>query len=96
MNRKPSYRQCELARAMTRSSVTDLQITKELASMTTEEWNKQCKILDNFLIAHDMPLDKGWDLMCNDFYNIASANHVNEATLFVAYMDWLQTQKREE
>ena len=54
MNRKPSYRQCELARAMTRSSVTDLQITRELASMTTEEWSKQCKILDNFLIAHDI------------------------------------------
>jgi hypothetical protein len=45
--------------------------------------------LNNFIIAHDMPLDEGWALMCNDFYNIASANQVDEATLFVAYMEWL-------
>ena len=51
------------------------------------------KILDNFLIAHDMPLDEGWNLMCNDFYNIASANHVDNATLFVAYMDWVSKSK---
>lgn len=95
-NMKPSIRQCEIARVMTRSQATDEQITKELASMTTTEWYKQCKILDNFLFAHDMPLDKGWDLLCSDFYNIAAANEVDEATLFVAYMEWLQTQKEKE
>lgn len=89
MNMKPSNRQCELARLLTKSKTTNLQITKELSTMTEAEWDKQCEILNNFLIAHDMPLDKGWDLMCNDFYNIASANQVDEATLFVAFMNWL-------
>ena len=89
MNMKPSTKQCEIARAMTRSEATDLQITKELATMTESEWYKQCEILNNFLIAHNMPLDKGWDIFCNDFYNIASSNQVDEATLFVAYMSWL-------
>ena len=57
--------------------------------MSQTEWNKQCEILNNFIIAHNMPLDEGWSLMRNDFYNIASANHVDNATLFVAYMNWL-------
>lgn len=96
MNMNPSNRQCEIARLLTKSKVTDLKIKQELSSMTETEWNKQCEILNNFLIAHNMPFDKGWDLMCNDFYNISSANNVDVATLFVAYMEWLQTQKREE
>ena len=95
-NIKPSFRQCEVARIMTKSQATNEQIIKELASMTTAEWYKQCKILDNFLVANNIPLDKGWNLLCADFCNIASVNNVNEATLFVAYMEWLQTQKREE
>ena len=95
-NIKPSFRQCEVARVMTKSQATNEQIIKELASMTTAEWYKQCKLLDNFLVAHNIPLDKGWDLLCSDFCNIASVNNVNEATLFIAYMEWLQTQKREE
>ena len=57
--------------------------------MSQTEWDKQCEILNNFIIAHNMPLDEGWALMRNDFYNIASANHVDNATLFVAYMNWL-------
>lgn len=55
--------------------------------------DKEMNLVD---LAAYVGIDKGWDLMCNDFYNISSANNVNEATLFVAYMEWLQTQKREE
>lgn len=86
---KPSINQCKLARAITRGNASDEQIYRELKSMSQSEWDKQCKILNNFIIAHDMPLDEGWALMRNDFYNIASANQVDEATLFVAYMNWL-------
>lgn len=92
--KKTCNKQCILARAMTRSVATDEQICEELNSMSQTEWNKLCKILHNFLIAHDMPIDEGWGLMCNDFYNIASANHVDNATLFVAYMDWVSKSKR--
>ena len=89
MMEKPSINQCKLARAITRGNASDEQIYRELKSMSQSEWDKQCKILNNFIIAHDMPLDEGWALMRNDFYNIASANQVDEATLFVAYMNWL-------
>lgn len=86
---RPSNRQCKLARAITGGKATDERIYKELNSLSQTEWDKQCEILNNFIIAHNMPLDDGWALMRNDFYNIASANHVDNATLFVAYMNWL-------
>lgn len=86
---RPSNKQCKLARLLTGGKATDERIYKELNSMSQTEWNKQCEILNNFLLAHDMPLDEGWSLMRNDFYNIASANHVDNATLFVAYMEWM-------
>lgn len=89
MNMKPSSKQCEIARAMTRSEVTNSQIMRELSTMTESEWDKQCEILDKFLKEHNISFDKGWDLLCTDFINIAAANQVDEATLFVAYMDWM-------
>lgn len=89
MMERPSINQCKLARAITGGNASDEQIYRELNSMSQSEWDKQCKILNNFIIAHDMPLDEGWALMRNDFYNISYANQVNEATLFVAYMKWL-------
>ena len=86
---KPSNKQCQLARVITGGSATDDQIYIQLNSLSQSEWNKQCEILNNFIIAHNIPLDEGWSLMRNDFYNIASANRVDNATLFVAYMNWL-------
>lgn len=85
--RKPSNRQCEIARVMTKSSASDIQISNELGTMTQQEWIEQCKILDKALIEHNMPFDKGWNIMCADFINIGAANSVDEATVFVAYMD---------
>ena len=86
---RPSNRQCKLARLLTGGKASDEQIYRELNSMSQPDWDKQCEILNNFIVAHNMPLDEGWALMRNDFYNIASANQVDEATLFVAYMEWL-------
>ena len=86
---RPSNRQCKIARLLTGGKASDEQIYREFNSMSQTEWDKKCEILNNFIVAHNMPLDEGWALMRNDFYNIASANQVDEATLFVAYMNWL-------
>lgn len=86
---RPSNRQCKIARLLTGGKASDEQIYREFNSMSQTEWDKPCEILNNFIVAHNMPLDEGWALMRNDFYNIASANQVDEATLFVAYMNWL-------
>ena len=60
----------------------------EIVSCDTE-WNEQCTILDRILKKHDAPFDKGFHTLCIDFINIGAANGVNEATVFVAYMNWL-------
>ena len=86
---RPSNRQCKLARAITGGKATDERIYKELSSVSQTECGKQCEILDKCIIGRSMALGEGWALMRNDFYNIASANHVDNATVFVAYMNWL-------
>lgn len=94
--KKPSNRQCEVARLLTKSNMSDGEITQELTSLTTEEWDMQCEMVDKMLIKHNMPFDKGWNIMCEDFINIATANGVNEATVFVAYMEWIQRSHESE
>lgn len=88
-NMNPSKRQCEIARVMTKSEASDAVIKSELKKLTDAEWNEQCTILDRILKKHDAPFDKGFHTLCIDFINIDAANGVNEATVFVAYMNWL-------
>lgn len=85
----------QIARLLTKSRVSDEQIEKELSSMTALEWDKVCNVLDNFLKAHDMPLDKGWALMINDIHNISDVYKVSEATLLSAYLPWVGMKENE-
>lgn len=88
MNIKPSSIQCAVARLMTNSTASDDVITHELNSVTEKEWNEMCLVLDSILKKHDDPFDKGKTMMVADFVNVGAANGVNEATLFIAYMNW--------
>lgn len=88
MNMNPSNRQCEVARAMTQSDAPNDVIREELKKLTEAEWYEQCAILDKFLEEHNAPFDKAFHIMVGDFINIGAANSVDEATVFVAYMEW--------
>lgn len=88
MNMNPSKKQCEIARAMTKSNASDDVIKHELKKLTEAEWYEQCSILDKFLQKYNIPFDKGYQLANIDFINIGAANGVDEATVFVAYMEW--------
>lgn len=88
MNLNPSDRQCEIARAMTKSEASNEVIREELKKLTESEWSEQCTILDKFLKEHDTSFDNGFHIMVGDFINIGAANGVDEATVFVAYMEW--------
>lgn len=88
MNKKPSNKQCEIARAMTRSKASNEVIREELKKLTKAEWYEQCAILDKFLEEYNAPFDKAFHIMVGDFVNIGAANGVDEATVFVAYMEW--------
>lgn len=89
---KPSNRQCEVARAMTKSKASNEVIRSELKKLTESEWNEQCGILDRVLQKHNAPFDKAFHIACIDFINIGAANGVDEATVFVAYMEWKNRQ----
>lgn len=95
MKMNPSRRLCEIARMMTKSQATNEQITKELASMTKEEWSEQCGILDRFFNKYNISFYQRWEWAHIDFCNIAAANDVDEATLLIAYMEWLRTPEAE-
>lgn len=88
MNMKPSNKQCELARTMTQSKASNNTIRKELNKLTEAEWNEQCAILDKILQKHNAPFDKAFHIMVDDFNNIGTANGIDKATVFVAYMEW--------
>lgn len=88
MNMNPSKKQCEIARAMTNSNASNDVIKSELKKLTESEWYEQCAILDKFLQKYHIPFDKGYPLAKADFINIGTANGVDEATVFIAYMEW--------
>lgn len=88
MNLKPSNRQCEVARVMTKSDVSNEQIIKDLKCTSQENWNQMCTVLDGMLKKHNMPFDKGQIPLMEDFISISTANGINEASLFIAYMNW--------
>ncbi len=89
MNMKPSNKQCELARAITRSKATDQCITRELNCTSQKEWNEMCKVLDELLQKHNRPFDdEGWNITVEDFGTVSTLNGIDSATLFVAYMNW--------
>lgn len=93
MNKKPSNRQCEIARLLTRSEATDERITKELNCTSMEEWDEMCAVLDDLLKKHDTSFDKGWNTMVEDFISVSAPEGIDEATLFVAYMNWMSDKK---
>lgn len=84
----PSNSQCDIARLMTKSNITDNQIIKELSAMPQLELDNRCMILDKLLKEHSMPFDEGWSTMVNDFANAGFENQVDKATMFVIYMNW--------
>ena len=86
-------KQCDVARVMTLSEATNETIRSELKKLSSVEWDEQCTILDSLIHKHDMPFDKGYPIMVADFINIGAANEVDEATVFIAYMNWLSKQK---
>lgn len=92
MNVNPSIRLYEIARAMTDSQATNEKIAEELANSTITEWNRTCESLERFLAEDNVGLDEGFDSL-EHIINIAAGDGIDEATLLVAYMEWLCTQK---
>lgn len=85
---KPSHHQCELARVLMKSNVTDKQIVDDLLSMKKSVWYIICENLDETLKEHSDSFDRGRDQMIKDFRKVAGMNRVDEASVYIAYMNW--------
>lgn len=84
----PEHKQCELARAWTKSTVSDEQIKSELMSKTDAEWCLWSEIMDKILSVKNISLDKG-----RVIFQTGTVNNIDSATLFVAYMSWKNKNK---
>lgn len=57
---------------------------------TQEEWDEMCAVLDKLLIKHNRPFDDmGWESLVEDFISVSAPEGIDEATLFIAYMNWM-------
>ena len=89
-----SNKQCELARTMMKSAVSNDYIMQEYNKIYDDDWNEICLQIDRLLKKHNASFnEKRWNTMIVDFINVAAANQIDETVLYVAYMQWLSNQK---
>lgn len=81
-----SAKQCELARVMTRDTISDIQMNSEYQTMSDTDKTIAADQIDDLLKKHNMPFDKGIGLLQDDFSEVASKFQISPATLFCIYM----------
>lgn len=81
-----SAKQCELARVMTKDTTSDIQMNAEYQTMSDADKTIAADQIDSLLKEHNMPFDKGIDLLQDDFAKVASQFQISPATLFCVYM----------
>ena len=87
-------RQCEIARTMMKSEVTDEYIQKEYNKIPVDEWDEMCIQVDTLLKKHNAPInDRRWNKMIEDFVVVAAMNGVNETVLYIAFMEWISKKE---
>mgnify|MGYP004695556501 CR=1 FL=1 len=81
-----SNTQCEIARKMTNTNTTDVQIQCEYATLTEQQKNDISAKIDGLIRAHSGPIDTAYPEMVEDFRVISTAYGVSSATTFCIYM----------
>ena len=86
--------QYEIAKMVTKNQISDERIDRELASLSQEEWDEQCIMLDKMMREHiekrkDKPAE---DVMLQDLINVGTANNVSATTVWIAYLKWLDVE----
>lgn len=84
--------QYQIAKIACQKWIPDDVIDKELSSLSREEWDKQCEILNELMQKHvdncKSESEKG-EVMLQDLINVGAANNVDEITVWVAYLKWM-------
>lgn len=81
-----SAKQCELARVMTKDTVSDIQMNAEYQTVSDDDTSIAAEQIDMLLKEHNMPFYKGIGLLQADFAEVASKFQISPATLFCVYM----------
>ena len=82
-----SSKQCEIARVMTSDKTNDVKINEEFLKMSEEDKLTAAIAVDKILKLHNMPFDKGYKIMSNDFIHVAKEFFISPATMFCVYME---------
>lgn len=86
--------QYEIAKMVTKNQITDEEINKELASLSTEEWHEQCILLDKMMKEHveNRKYKPAEEIILQDLTNVGAANNVSKTTLWIAYLKWMEVE----
>lgn len=80
-------KQYELARKITQTNTSDSQIKWELDSISYINKENASREIDEYLIAHNISLNIGFDIMKQDFLSVANKYNISSATLFCIYRE---------
>lgn len=87
-------KQCEMARTMMKSKITNDYIIQEYNKTSVDEWDKMCVQIDTLLRNHNAPInDSRWDRMIEDFSVVASGNNVDKTVLYVHIWNGFQRKR---
>lgn len=87
-------RKIRLAKAITGSEVEVSTIIKELEKNSVHSLWKECEALDMLLQKHNYLVDNVWeDQLKYDFICSAAGCDIDEATMFIIYMEYLERSR---
>ena len=84
--------QCQISRLFTKSTASDQKILHEVGTTSPLKKAEASKRVDELLIKHNMPFDKAYPLIEQDFNNIALRYKLDSASLFWIYMEWMKSR----
>lgn len=80
--------QCEIARLMTGSTVSDEIILRNVENTHYLIKKEASSLVDKLIQKHDLPFDKAYPIVKDDFNRIAVRYDLDVAALFWIYMEW--------
>lgn len=81
------HEQCEIARVMTKDTVTDDQIRAEYDAFPVSSKPEVNNRIGALIKAHNGSFDVAYPIIAQDFLRIGQEYHVSPATLFCIYME---------
>ena len=87
-------KQYDIARIITKSNISDEEIDKELYTITTEEWNKYCVLLDTKIkeAVEKLDVEAREEALLEVLKDMSMDNEFSATTLWISYLKWLDVE----